>query len=412
MAVGFSLSMEQQLMRDSARAFAQQYLVPVAERVRSTADPVEAAELMRPVHEAAVKAGFLKGMIPKPLGGTMGSGIDAAVVYEELATVMPDFVTSFGGAMIALAPIFMAGTEEQLSRMLAPFLVDSGTPQAVMAFSEPTGSANFDAPPPADGVQTTAVEDGDSWIITGEKQWASHLSGWDGDGPDLMNVVCRTPEGVSLIVIEREHFTADNLVVMETMDLPGLRGNLTQRVQLRGVRVPKANLIGAQGQGPDLTYAAFTASSAAVGVFATASMRAAFDIAYRFAKTETRGGAQTLIDHRPVADLLSNAKGKIESVRLMSWRALDAVVAGDPSALEWALHAKVFGSETAVEVIHDLIQVVGVQSYNRKNPIIHHFLDALAYPIFEGGNVGVRRRQLQQVLAHDDYNPLAASGLS
>ncbi len=55
------------------------------------------------------------------------------------------------------------------------------------------------------GVRTTGVPDGDSWVINGRKAWASHLAGWDGNGPDVMTIVCRTPGGVSLIVAGREH---------------------------------------------------------------------------------------------------------------------------------------------------------------------------------------------------------------
>ncbi|MGU3501758.1 acyl-CoA dehydrogenase family protein [Mycobacterium sp. C31M] len=412
MTIGFRLTPEQIELKNQARAFAAEHLAPLVDRVRHTADPYEAALLVKPAHEAAVKAGLIKGMIPEIFGGTMASGIDAALATEELATVMPDFVAVLGGVMIALTPVYFGGDPDQTRRFLAPFLADGGSPLAVMALSEPAGTANFAAPPPAEGLRTTAVLDGDEWVITGEKQWSANLGGWDGTGPDLMVVACRTPGGVSLIGVQREHFTRGNLVVLDTLDMPGLRGHLTQRVRLEGVRVPRNNLIGQEGQGPQLTYAAFTGSAAAVGLLSTGSMRAAFDIAYRFATEQTRGGGMPIIEHRPVVDVLSEAKGKIEAVRLLSWKALDAVTTGDPAGLELALHAKVYGSETAVEVIQKLVQVVGVTSYDRDFPIIHHLLDALAYPVFEGGNIGVRRRQLQDILTSDGWDPLAASGLA
>jgi alkylation response protein AidB-like acyl-CoA dehydrogenase len=97
----------------------------------------------------------------------------------------------------SLAPVYEAGTPEQIRRFVAPFLADQGAPVAAMAFSEPEGTANFAAPPPAEGLRTTAVPDGDSWVVNGRKAWASHLAGWDGDGPDVMTIVCRAPGGVS-----------------------------------------------------------------------------------------------------------------------------------------------------------------------------------------------------------------------
>jgi alkylation response protein AidB-like acyl-CoA dehydrogenase len=159
-----------------------------------------------------------------------------------------------------------------------------------MAFSEPEGSANFDADGPGQGVRTTAVLDGNEWVINGRKAWASHLCGWDGDGPDIMTIGCCTPGGISLVVAERAHL-ARKIEVEEYYDLPGLKGCLSTRVMLRDVRVPRGNLLGAQGQGVELTPNAFFPSGASIGVFAVAAMRQVFDIAYRFALTQTRVSA-------------------------------------------------------------------------------------------------------------------------
>jgi alkylation response protein AidB-like acyl-CoA dehydrogenase len=280
-----------------------------------------------------------------------------------------------------------------------------------MAFSEPEGSANFDAEGPDQGIRTTAVPDGDDWVINGRKAWASHLCGWDGNGPDLMTIVCRTPGGISLIVAEREHL-AGNIEVEEYYDLPGLKGTLTTRVRLTDVRVPRGNLLGEQGQGVELTRTAFLPSGASIGIFATAAMRQAFDIAYRFALTNNRGGPVPIIDYQAVSDVLADAKGKIEAVRLLAWRALDAVISQHPSGPELALHAKIFGSETGVQVINNLITIVGVTAYDQNFPIVGCLMDALSYPIIEGSNVGVRRRQLQTLFRTPGYNPLSASGMA
>jgi nitroalkane oxidase len=195
-------------------------------------------------------------------------------------------------------------------------------------------------------------------------------------------------------------------------DLPGLRGCLTAQIQLRDVRVPKANLLGAEGRGVELTRNAFVGSGASIGTFSVAAMRQAFDTAYRFATTERRGGAVPIIEHQAVSDVLADAKARIEAVRLLSWRGLDAALSGDPNGLEWALHAKVFGSETAVAMINDLIRVVGVSAYDNDFPLLRHLNEALAYPVIEGSNIGVRRRQMQSLLTTPGYDPLAASGMS
>lgn len=131
-----------------------------------------------------------------------------------------------------------------------------------------------------------------------------------------MTIVCRTPGGVSLIVAEREHL-AGKIEVEEYYDLPGLKGCLTTRVRLKDVRVPRGNLLGEEGQGVELTRNASLLSGASIGVFAVAAMRQAFDIAYRFALAEKRGGPVPIIEYQAVSDVLADAKGKIEAVRLL-----------------------------------------------------------------------------------------------
>lgn len=412
MPVQFSLSPEQEQIKRKAREFARTHLEPLLPGIRGAATAEEAAAIMRTAHEAAVEFGVVKSMIPPELGGTASGGIEAAILWEELCTVMPEIMDSFGGVMLALGPVMGHGTEDQKRRMLAPFLDGRNpAPVAAMAFSEPGGTANFDAPSPAPGLQTTAVLDGDEWVINGEKEWAAYLSGWDGGGPDLMVVVCRTPVGISLIAIERAQFDQGGLSVVHHNDTIGFRGTLTSRVRLTDVRVPKENLIGQEGGGVPLTFEAFTVSAGAVAVLATSSMRAAFDDAFEFATSETRNGPVPIIEHRPVSDILARTKGQIESVRMLAWRAMDAAMSGDESALEWCLHAKVIGSETAVEVINQLIRVVGIQSYRKGFPIMYRLFDALSYPILEGGNISVRLRQLQGVMTDPHWDPLRASGM-
>lgn len=411
MSVSFALSPEQQQLKANVRAFAAGVLRPIMQEVRGTQDPLERSLLLRPAVETAVQAGMLKALIPQPFGGTATNGVDAAIFVEEVAVEAPDFFITMAGPLIALAPVYEAGTPEQIARFVSPFLADAGAPVAAMAFSEPDGSANFGAPAPAAGVLTTAVPDGDEWVINGRKAWASLLPGWDGDGPDIMTVVCRTPGGVSLIVAEREHL-AGHIEVEEYYDLAGLSGCMTARVRLVDVRVPKSNLVGAEGDGVRLTLNAFMASGASIGSFATAAARAAWQVAYEFASTQSRGGVGPILEHQAVADVLAETKGKIEAMRLLSWRALDAVIAQDPAGAELALHSKVFGSETGQQVVNDLIKVVGVSAYDANFPLLRHALDAMAYPIIEGSNIGVRRRQLQEMMLAEGYDPLSAAGLA
>ena len=139
-------------------------------------------------------------------------------------------------------------------------------------------------------------------------------------------------------------------------------------------------------------------------------MRAAFDFALQFARTERRGGVHPIIEHQAVGYALADAKMMIEATRYLSWRACHAVDTQSPAADELAIQAKIYGSETAVRVITDLMRVVGIDSYDHEAPLGRLLQDALALPIFDGGNMGIRRRQLHTMLKRADYEPLLASG--
>src|SRR5260221_480641 len=177
-----------------------------------------------------------------------------------------------------------------------------------------------------------------------------------------------------------------------------------------GQGAPLPSFCSSEPGGRGLVEACFTGTAPIVGMFAVGLMRAAFDAALTFARTERRGGAVPIIEYQAVGYALADAKTAIEAVRTLSWRAAHAVDAHTPGALELALHAKVFGSETAVRIITDLMRVVGVDSYDHDMPLGGLLLDALVLPLFDGGNMGVRRRQLHDLMRAPGYDPLVAAG--
>ncbi|MCZ0984776.1 acyl-CoA dehydrogenase family protein [Streptomyces diastatochromogenes] len=118
--------------------------------------------------------------------------LDLALVAEELWAVDADVPLSLFSTGLGLMPLLMFGTPEQQERFLPPFVSDEGEPLAALAFSEPGGSANFQSAHPGTGMNTVARGDGDAWVISGEKQFIPHASGWDGEGADLFAVAART----------------------------------------------------------------------------------------------------------------------------------------------------------------------------------------------------------------------------
>jgi len=413
MPIDFTPTTEQRELRHSAREFARTVLSGVAEATRDLPTAEQRFSATRPMYEELIRAGFLRRVIPAPFGGDGTGLVDMAIVAEEFHAVDVNVSLTMFGNVLGLFPIFMAGTPEQRERFVTPFLQTQGAPLAGLANSEPGGSANFSAPRPAAGTRTTATLAGGEWTISGAKQWVSSASGWDGKGSDVLTVVARTsadapPEGaLSLIAVTGP---IAGLVVERQSDSLGHRAHLTPRFRLENVRAPEGNVIGPVGGAKPLVEAAFGGTAALVGIMGVGLMRAAFDFTLAFAKREYRGGAVPIIDHQAVGYALADAKASIEASRALSWQACAAQDAMAPGALELSLHAKVFASEAAVRVITDLMRVVGIDSYDHELPLGGLLQDALVLPIFDGGNMGVRRRQLHALMRDPAYDPLSASG--
>jgi nitroalkane oxidase len=411
MAIDFRLTSNQRALQVESRRFAVDTLesARTAELLRT---PEERFRATKPVYEAMVAAGFLRKCIPVSAGGDNVGLIDMAIMAEEFYSVNASVTLTLFGTVLGLLPILLGGTPEQASRLLRPFLKNSGTPLAGFCSTEPGGSANAAAPSPGEGVRTVAELRGDNWVINGKKKWVSSATGWDRKGADVLCVVCRTdasapPENsISVIVVERP---APGVVFERAIDSVGHRAHLTPVFSFKNVLTSQNNLLGERGNGLALTAASFTGTAALVGILGVALMRAAFEFALEFARTERRGGIHPIIDYQAVGYALADAKIAIEAARYLTWRACHAVDTQSPAADELAVQAKIHGSETAVRVIIDLMRVVGIDSYDHEAPLGRLLQDALALPIFDGGNMGIRRRQLHDLLKRPDYDALLAS---
>jgi alkylation response protein AidB-like acyl-CoA dehydrogenase len=412
MAIDFTLSPEQRELQRQSRKFAEEVLA-AATAAELLATPEERFLATKPIYEAMVAAGYLRKCVPAPAGGDNAGLVDLAIMAEEFYSVNPSVTLTMLGTVLGLLPILLGGTPEQCARLLAPFLKTNGAPLAGFCSSEPGGSANAASPSPGEGVRTTAKLQGETWVINGRKKWVSSATGWDRKGADILSVVCRTDttappdKGVSIIVVEAP---APGIVFERAINAIGHRAHLVPQFALQNVGAPRHNLLGQEGGGLALAAAAFTGTAALVGIFGVALMRAAFDFARNFARTEKRGGVHPIIEHQAVGYALADAKTVIESTRYLCWRACHALDTQSPSADELAIQAKIYGSEAAVRVITDLMRVVGIDSYDHEAPFGRLLQDALALPIFDGGNMGIRRRQLHAMLMRPDYNPLAACG--
>ena len=414
MAIDFSLSPEQRDLRLEARKFAQEHLSEVATICRQHSDPQSRFAATQPIYAEMVKAGYLRRIFPEAVGGDGKGMLEFAILAEEFMAVDVNVPLTMFACMLGLSPLLFGGTPEQIARWMPQFLSGEGTPLAAFGFSEPGGSANFASSAPGTGVATSVRREGDELVINGRKAWASNAAGWDNRGADISTLVCRTdnslnPDNAVAVVIVPAG--AEGIICEEPIDSMGHRAHLLPRVSYRDVRVPLENLIGQPGDGVALAEQSFTATAAVVGAFAVGVMREAFETVLAFSKSEKRGGPSPIIDYQAVGYALADAKMKIEAIRAMTWRACFALDSEEPGAKELSLQTKVFGAETAVEVITKLMLVMGVSSYDHDHRIAALLQDASAFPLFDGGNLGVRRRQLHELMQAEGYDPLTAAGV-
>ncbi|EJD39198.1 acyl-CoA dehydrogenase domain-containing protein [Auricularia subglabra TFB-10046 SS5] len=419
--VTFALSPSEIQTRDAARAFAAEHLRGAKTLYSKTQAPAERFQATRPIYEAAVRGGLIKGMIPATLGGTAGSLVETALCAEECYAVDPTASLTVFATGLGLAPL-LAAWRPELEGFLRPFLSGEGAPLASLVFSEPGGVANW-LERGAPGLQTTAHLEGDEWVISGEKVWATNSGGWDFKGPELACVVCRCTnedvvlaavspaDSIMILLVTRadvQRNGAGAFEVLRHQETAGLITTSGPHIRYNRLRVPASNVLCAPlGTGASVITGAFRMTAALVGAMSTGIQRAIFDAALVFSKSQTRGGTVPIGHHQSVGDLLINIKMRTETSRYLTWKAAQALETGQGDEL--ALEAKIYCSDAAVQSAIDAINLVGVSAYDTNLPFAGFLNDAMVLPIFDGGNIGIRRRDLQGIFMRDDYEPWKAS---
>ncbi|OPB40678.1 acyl-CoA dehydrogenase [Trichoderma guizhouense] len=424
--IGFSLTDKQKALREGAAKIGQEILLPAREIYSQYSDQESRFQATLPFYQKLVKAGFVKAQVPVPLGGSNESFIDGAIVAEELYAIDSSIMLHVLGTGLGLMPLILGGTPEQQKKFLAPFLTCEGEPLASLAHSEPGGTANW-LEKGGQGLETTARKEGDYYIINGEKLWTTNSAGWDGKGAALACLCCRLSEdggpqdpnddpasNIIVFLVTRDTIAQNEPDAYQKIAEPNLMGHTAATGPLTrytNFKVPAADVLGAPGTGASIILRAFSMSAALAGAMAVGTMRAAFEAALKFAKEDSRRGTVPIIERQSPADLLINAKIKIDTSRLLAWKALDGVEKGtgdDSSRYEACLQAKIYCTDQAVSAVWDTMQLVGMTSYRTDTVFPRLLNDATVFSLFDGGNIGVRRRQLQQLMQAEDYQPWAS----
>ncbi|KAL8743359.1 MAG: hypothetical protein Q9190_004282 [Brigantiaea leucoxantha] len=419
--IDFRLSPTQEEIRKAAAAFAKGPLKQAKTNYMKCQHHYERFQSTRPVYRQAVAGGLIKGQVPPHLGGTGGTLVEAAILVEEMYRIEPAVSLTIFSTGLGLTPLNLTGKPEH-KEFLEPFLSADSEPLASMVFTEPGGVANY-LEKGAPGLVTTARPEGDEWILNGEKIWATNSAGWDFEGPDLSCVVCRATISTSqepadaimillVTIADIKRNSPDAFKVIRQVSTAGHTACSGPHIRYTNLRVPKKNVLCPPGTGAPIVTATFDCTAVLVGAMSVGVMRAAFDAALAFAKNDNRRGGSRLLERQAVADLLSGIKMKAEACRALTWKAANSLQngPGDYNARrELALAAKIYCSDECTRAVTDAINLVGITAYDADQPFADLLSTAMVLPIFDGGNVGVRRRHMQDLMLSEDYDPWAST---
>ncbi|KAL7941437.1 acyl-CoA dehydrogenase/oxidase [Trichoderma barbatum] len=424
--IGFALTDKQKALREEAARIGKEILAPARAIYSQHNDQDSRFQSTLPFYQKLVKAGFVKAQVPVPLGGSNESFIDGAIVAEELYAVDSSIMLHVLATALGLMPLILGGTPEQHKKFLAPFITCDGEPLASLVHSEPGGTANW-LEKGGKGLETTVRKEGEFYIVNGDKLWTTNSSGWDGKGAALSCLCCRYSEeggpqdpnddpasNIVILLVTRDTIAQNEPEAYQKIAEPNLMGHIATSAPLTrytNFKVPVTDILSVPGHGASIIERAFSMSAALAGAMAVGTMRAAFEAALKFAREDSRRGTVPVIERQSPADLLINAKLKIDTSRILVWKALDGIERGtgdDSSRYEACLQAKIYCSDQAVSAVWDTMQLVGITSYQTDTVFPRLLNDATVFSLFDGGNIGVRRRQLQQLMQAENYQPWAS----
>ena len=362
----FDLTSEQQLIRDTAREFAETQIKPIAAEIdRDSRFPHETVKRMG-------ELGLMGMVIPERWGGSAAGAVAYVVALEEIARVCASHavVMSVNNSLYG-DPISRFGSDAQRERFLTP--VASGHAHGCFALTEPQAGSD------ATNQATLAVRDGEHYVLNGRKRFIT-----TGREAAFALVFAQTDRakdhhGITAFVVEKG---APGFTVGKTEDKLGIRASDTAELLFDDCRVPSANRVGDEGQGFKIAMSAVDGgrigiAAQAVGIAAGAYVRS---VAYA---RERKAFGVAIGQHQMVQWMLADMATTVDGARLLTLKAAALKDAGRPYTKAAAM-AKLFAAEIAMKVTTDAVQVHGGYGYIRETEIERYFRDAKITQIYEG----------------------------
>jgi acyl-CoA dehydrogenase len=362
--VDFTLTEEQQDLREMAHDFAVKEIRPVAWEYDKDGTWPEA------IIRKAWEVGLMNSQVPEAYGGAGASSLDGCLIAEELAWGCAAIATTLGANGLASAPLLLGGSEklkkEYLGRLIeAPLL-------ASFCLTEPGAGSDVS------GMRTTAVRHGDKWVINGSKVFITN-----GGYANWYTVYAKTDKdaghrGISAFVVP-----ADAGVIVEGHeDKMGLRASNTATISFDDCEIPADHLLGEENHGFKLAMMTLDRTRPGVAAMATGIPRAALEFAIDYAKQRVQFGVPIAM-HEAIQFMIADMATGVEAARLLTWKSAVLLDQGRPNTLA-SSHAKRFAADTAMQVTTDAVQIYGGYGFIKEYPVEKLMRDAKIMQLYEG----------------------------
>lgn len=362
----YLISEEAQDLLQDVRKFCENEVVDTCIEADKT------GEWPRELYEKAAEQGYLQLEIPEEFGGVGLSRIDVAALFEEMAKADAGFATTISASGLGMKPVLIAGTDEQ-KQYICDLIMDGGL--GAFCLTEPGAGSD------ASAGTTTAVLDGDEWVLNGRKCFITN-----GAVASFYCVVASTDKskgvkGLSMFLVPA---TAPGLSAGKEEDKMGIRSSNTTDVVLEDCRIPTSNIIGKEGEGFKIAMQTLDQARAWMGCLSVGIAQRGIDEALKYTKERVQFG-KPIIKNQALQFKLADMDIKTEVARQMVANALTRMDEGLDYSRESAI-AKCYASDIAMEVASEAIQAFGGYGYSREYPVEKLLRDAKIFQIFEGTN--------------------------
>lgn len=364
----YFLTEEQQMIVDISRQITDDKIIP------QRAELDEKEEFPNAILDDIAKADLFGLFIPEEYGGFGGGCFDVVLALEQFGRGCVGVATSYAASALGAYPVLLAGSEEMKQKYMPD--IAAGKQKAAFALTEANAGSD------ASGIQTTAVLDGDEWVLNGTKQWITN--GGDAQVYTVVAITDRSkgPRGASLFVVED---TDAGFSYGQKEKKLGIRASSTRELIFRDCRIPKDRLIGKVGLGFIVVMKTLDLSRPGIASLGVGLGQAALDEAVVYAKQRVQFG-KPIISFQAVQHMLADMAIQLEAARALVYAAAKHIDAHPKDMSKASSMCKVCATDMAMKVTTDAVQVLAGYGYMREYPVEKMMRDAKILQIYEGTN--------------------------